>query len=145
VTDQIKIFLYGTLRHPEVFERVTQWGVKASVLEKSPLCFLEGHQAFYVQDEIYPGLKESPGERVEGQLLLMPKDLLPKLISYEGPDDYLFLEKEFTLGNQKEQIKANLFYNTSQLVLSDRVWSYSSFQNEGGVSKVLSKIEDWMR
>lgn len=139
-----KLFFYGTLREPKIFEKVTKAKYGTSLIEEGKEGILKNFSAFYVQGEYFPGVKEIEGEDLEGLLVEVPDELLEFLMEYENPDDYLLVEKEIILSHDKSQVTSHFFLNTERLLLSDKKWTYSEFKNRGEDLEILSKIDQWM-
>lgn len=73
------LFVYGTLRHPPLLERLIG---RAPTAEPASL---EGWRAARLRDLPYPGLVRDPDARAQGALVEVDADELSRLDRFEGP------------------------------------------------------------
>lgn len=140
----MKLFVYGTLRDPLVYERVV--GKKPSVFSND--FYLSDFSCFYVEGELYPGLAMVSDEVLEGSIFEVSEKEMECLKKYEDPEDYelvqVALQKQLLDGNTCEVVDAFIFVNKPSLILSDKQWSFERFQKSAEKELVLEKIKEWM-
>ncbi|QXM23925.1 gamma-glutamylcyclotransferase [Elioraea tepida] len=77
----MRVFLYGTLMDPAVFQRIAG---TAAPLEAARPALLEGWRRVTLRAAPFPTLLRDPSGRVDGLLATIPLALLPPLHAYEG-------------------------------------------------------------
>ncbi len=113
--------VYGTLRDPDIIRAVLGRDPSPWSRGTTQLC---DWSSYYVEGEVYPGLKREP--RAELPLHLyqnIPQDCWEKLLAYEG--------SEYRLAGVKVQgVTYSLFVPHSSTGLSPQKWTLETFQSK---------------
>lgn len=115
----MKIFIYGTLRHPEVYKIVT--GVNLDVICKS---YLYGYDAFYIERESYPGIIKTKGSRLEGDLIEVSDKYVDRVKFFE--EDYILVPVEVVIEKDQKE-NCFVFMPGANLIVSSDHWSYDKW------------------
>jgi len=126
-----KLFVYGTLMHPEIFWRVTQLAVEGRE------AIAMHHDRLRVRGENYPGMVRKPGAVVPGLVLDISPSAWVKLDAFEG-DEYIRrpLCIRYPDGS-REQVQGYLFRRNLRKRLARERW-----ESTQELSRNLSK---WMK
>lgn len=113
--------VYGTLRDPDVMRTVL--GCDPTPFERGTTQ-LSHWSSYFVEGEVYPGLKREPAAQLQLQLYQnIPQDCWEKLMAYEGAE-----YKE--VGIRYQGVTYSLFVPKAQTRLSPSKWSLELFQAE---------------
>ncbi len=125
--------VYGTLRDPDIIR---------TVFGRDPSGWSNGTtqlahwSSYYVEGEVYPGLKREP----RAELLLhlyqnIPQDCWEKLLAYEGSEYKL-------VGVKVRGVTYSLFVPKSETRLSPHRWSLETFQVDHKSEFMLGLLEE---
>lgn len=117
----MRLFLYGTLQDPDVYKIVT--GEK---LQAAPAT-LDDHEAYFVKEELYPGVKKVFGKTLQGRLTTVNQKTYDKILFFEEAGKY-YLPKNAVVQTENRPLGAQAFYPLEALVLTSRPWSFRAWQ-----------------
>lgn len=116
-----RLFVYGTLMCPDVFEMVSGLTPVAEAAQ------VKNHRCLLVRGEKYPGMVRAHGQSVAGLVYTFPSYLWPCLDAFEGE---MYMKKPVTAwyGNGKrELVQCYLFRPEFRSRLSRMPWDYEAF------------------
>lgn len=117
-----KLFAYGTLRCPEIFEKLAGMPPRAVVSGK-----VKNHHCFVLRGEAYPGLIQGHGGVVEGLVYTFPSYLWSCLDAFEGEQ---YFKKPVTVhyeNGKRELVQAYLLRPECRMLLTRTAWNYQAF------------------
>jgi len=121
-----KLFAYGTLMCPEVFEKVTGMSPRAVLPGQ-----VKNHRCLQVRGEVYPGLIQGHGGVVEGLVYTFPSYLWAVFDGFEGER---YFKKPVTVhyeNGKRELVQAYLLRPECRRLLSRSLWDINTFIEKG--------------
>ena len=115
------VFLYGTLRDPDVQEIV----IGKSFPERKAL--LKGFKAVFVLGEVFPKYLEDERFDLLGTLVDVDDEQLKKIDIFEGVAGGDFVKEEVTVECDDQQVKA-LTYDGAKLEKTSRKWTLEEWE-----------------
>ncbi len=138
-----KLFAYGTLKCPEVFEKLTGMPPRAVMPGK-----VKNHRCLQVRGEVYPGLIQGHGGLVEGLVYTFPSYLWSCFDAFEGEQ---YFKKPVTVryeNGKRELVQAYLFRPECRHLMSRTAWDYESFlqaDKEAFIAAHITPVESGPR
>jgi gamma-glutamylcyclotransferase (GGCT)/AIG2-like uncharacterized protein YtfP len=120
-----RLFAYGTLRCPEILEKVI-----GTRLEGVP-GRVNNHACLCVRGEHYPGLVLAHGSEVDGLVYTFPTYLWPRLDAFETEQ---YIRKPVTVwypDGKRELVQAYLFRPEYRRLLVRTPWDFEAFLSQG--------------
>ena len=121
-----KLFAYGTLMCPEIFEKVCGMTPRAVVPSR-----VRNYRCLCVRGEAYPGLVKGQGGVVEGLIYTFPSYLWSRLDAFEGAQ---YMRKPVTAcydNGKRELVQTYHFRPEFRHQLSRSTWNFEGFLTEG--------------
>jgi gamma-glutamylcyclotransferase (GGCT)/AIG2-like uncharacterized protein YtfP len=121
----VKLFVYGTLRFPEVLAAVAQIAAAAAP------AMLPGFERRAVRGEVYPAVVPRSGASVEGLLLAgVPRARLPLLDAFEGRE-YRRQAHEVHLANGRRHVAwCYVWAPACARELASGIWDMDAFERD---------------
>jgi len=134
VRDMARLFAYGTLMCPDIFEKITgQRPVAVSGRVKN-------HRCLCVRGEQYPGMVRGQGGEVAGLVYTFASYLWPRLDAFEGEQ---YMRKPVTVwyeSGKRELVHSYIFRPEYRRLLTRAAWDYEAFLNGGREAFMASYI-----
>ncbi|HET9234962.1 MAG TPA: gamma-glutamylcyclotransferase family protein [Candidatus Eisenbacteria bacterium] len=130
-----RLFTYGTLELPEVFEKV------AGGSRRSAPAVLHGYERFLVRGECFPGIAERHGESTRGTLYFdVDPAMLARIDRFEGPQ---FTRQSVGVVTQDGERLAAFVYTVAPEDLGDESWDVRVFM-ERHLQEFLAGRSSWI-
>ncbi|QMU58977.1 MAG: NUDIX domain-containing protein [Boseongicola sp.] len=133
MTATTNLFLYGTLRDPELL------GIVAGSSPSGRQATLADHAVFWAKGEAFPIIASQPGSHTEGILIEADPTQKAGLDYYELDFGYMLVDATFSVG--AEQIDGQLYVPKPKKWEIGELWSLSEWQAQHGALAREAAVE----
>jgi len=131
-----KVFLYGSLRHAPLFERVAG----AALADCNPIPgYLDGVTVVWAKGQGFPLAVERRGARAEGVLINAEPSVLDRLDFYEGGFGYDL--QEMSVDTNQAQVKAQVYLPQPDMWVPGPAWDLADWVAHWGALSVEAAAE----
>ncbi|WP_136637564.1 gamma-glutamylcyclotransferase [Pseudooceanicola onchidii] len=129
----VRVFLFGTLRHPPLLEAVAGQAVPTRPAQ------LPGWQVHGVAGQVFPILIEEPGQVAQGEVVEVTPEVLDRLVHYE--DAFGYVLRDVTVHIDGADHPAKLFVPEVQDWSPAGEWSLDTWVEKASARAIFGAAE----